>query len=458
VTYLPSRSTDYLAASLLAAILFCVYNLNFRHGTGVDSISTTVLPVSIIREGNLDLDEFRALLSTHTRALDLSLNEFGGIQEQHGHLVTSYPLGAAIMAVPFFWIADRMHYLREWHHYRVVGKIAASFMVALSASFVFLALRLTLPATVCWLIALFFGLGTSAWPVSSQELWQHGPGTLCLAASAYVLARFSGSPSQRFAFMAGLFLALAVLCRLLNVVPVIALSCFILFHHRNYAVAFFAPLVACALAIAYYNIATYGQLSGGYDAIYQSQWHAWRGLNSHNAYSNPLLQGLTDVLLSPGRGLFLYSPFLIPAYVASIYFLIRPPQPLLRYLALWVILMSLALAKNTLWWGGANFGPRYFSETCVALAMLTGACWPLLTRCRFCYPAFIASGLFSISINGIGAVFAPYGCTDPTAVDRHPDWLRSWRHPEILRCVKLAVTLGPQPPEMLLYRSGDTDY
>ena len=445
-------------AVVLALLLFLAYNANFRHGDSVDTISTTALPVSIIKEGNLDLDEFRALLSTNTRALDAALIYFGGMQERNGHLVTSYPLGSAILAAPLFWVADQMNYLREWHHYRVIGKIAASFMVALSAAFVFLTLRLNLSRNAAWLIALLYGLGTSAWSISSQELWQHGPGALCLAIGIYSLALLTKAPTQYSAFTAGLFLGLAVLCRLLNVIPVVALSCFILLHHRKYAFTFFTPLVAIAIPLAFYNAATYGNLSGGYDAVYQSKWHAWRGLDSHNTYAHPLLKGLADILASPSRGLFIYSPFLVPAYLATLFFIFRPQFPLQRYLALWVILMSIVLAKNVLWWGGASYGSRYFSETCVALAILTGGLWPLLTSRKAFYFAFIASGLISIAINGIGAFFAPCGWADePTSIDRNAERLWDWRDPEILRCAKFGVYNGFKPPEILLYKSGDTD-
>lgn len=447
-----------LAACLLAAILFCLYNLNFRHGITVDTISTTALPVSIIREGNLNLDEFRSLLSTNTRALDAGLIYFGGIQEHNGHLVSSYPVGSAILAVPFFWIADQIHYLHEWHHYRVVGKIAASCMVALSAVFVFLTLRLHLSKNAAWLIALFYGLGTSAWSISSQELWQHGPGAMCLAIAIYALTLLDKAPNQRIAFMAGLWLGVAVLCRLLNVIPVAVLSCFILIHHRKYTIAFFAPLIAIAIPLALYNVHTYGHLSGGYDAIYQSKWHAWRGLNSSNTYKHALITGLADILISPSRGLFIYSPFLVPAYLATIFFLVRSRYPLQRYLSLGVILMSIVLAKNILWWGGSSFGPRYFSETCVALSVLTGYLWPLIMRRKLFFAPFIASGLISILINGIGAFFAPCGWADePASVDTHPERLWDWRDPEILRCAKFAVYNGFKSPEILHYKSGDSD-
>ena len=455
----PKAPSLKLLSAALFALLFILYNLNFRHGFSVDTVPATALSASIAREANLDLDEFRQVLSTNTNALDASLIYFGAMQERDGRLVTSYPLGSSILAAPFFWAADKMGYLREWHHYRVVGKIAASFMVALSAVFVFLTLRLRISIHAAWILALLFGLGTPAWPLSSQELWQHGPGTLCLAIGIYALFSLARAPSQQIALIAGLFLGLAVLCRLLNVIPTVALSCFILAHQRKYSVAYFLPLVAIAIPLALYNIETYGHLSGGYDAIYQSKWHAWRGLSSETAYKNFLPQGFADVLVSPSRGLIIFSSFFLPAFVASMVFVVRPNIPLERYLAVWVLVMTVVLAKNTLWWGGSSFGPRYFSETCVALIILTGGLWHWLTRYRFLYGMFAISAIASVTVNGIGAFAAPCGWADaPNYVDQHPERLWDWRDSEIPRCLIFAIENGPKPPEILLYKSGNPDF
>jgi len=457
---MPSKSASKATwpALALALILLCIYNLNFRHGSTVDTISTTALPVSIIEEGNFDLDEFRTLLSTNTRALDVALIYFGGIQERDGHLVSSYPLGAAVLAAPFFAIAKQAGYLQQWHQYRVTGKVAASFMVALSAAFIYLTLLLFIENRAAWLIALLFGLGTSAWSISSQELWQHGPGTLCLAIAVYALALLEQKPSHRLGFIAGLFLGLAVYCRLLNAIPTAALSLFMLFHQRKYLAAYVAPLAAMAVVIAHYNLTTYGSLGGGYDAIYLSKVHAWRHLDSSSAYTNPLLKGLADVLISPSRGLLIYSPFLIVGFVAAPVLALRPHFALQRYLALWVALMCIVLAKNTLWWGGASFGPRYFSETCVALALLTGAAWPYLQRHRALLGLFLVSGIFSVFVHGTGAFFAPCGWESvPSLTDIKTERFWDWHDTEITRCMNYGLQNGFKPAEILLFKDGDQD-
>lgn len=455
---LVSSRTIAWQALALSLLLFVLYNANFRHGSMTDAISTTALPVSILNEGDFDLDELREVMSTNTRAFELAFHAFGGIQERDGHFVSSYPLGAAVLAVPFYAIAQHAGYLREWHHYRVTAKIAASTMVALSALFVFLALRKQLPTGVAWLLALLFGLGTSSWSVSSQELWQHGPGNLCLAAAMCALVYLEQRPSQWLAFCAGLCLGLAVYCRLLNVIPAAALTLFMLVHQRQYLMAYLAPLALMAVLIATYNLRTFGNLSGGYDAIYQSKVHAWRQLSSATGYTNPLLQGLADVLVSPSRGLLIYSPFLIPAFVVMPALLFRPDTPLQRYLVLWVVLMCILLAKNTLWWGGATFGPRYFSETCIALTLLTAAAWRYLRASRAMTTLFVLSGALSIGIHGIGAFFAPCGWeSQPTWSDLDPARFWDWNDMEIARCAKAGLQQGFKPAEILLYQPGDSD-
>jgi hypothetical protein len=452
-----SRTTAWQALAL-SLLLFVMYNLNFRHGGMTDAISTTALPASILDEGNVDLDELRDVMSTNTRAFDLALNFFGGIQQRDGHLVSSYPLGAAVMAVPFFAVAKYTGYLREWHHYRVTAKIAASTMVALSAMFIYLALRSQLPQAIAWLLALFFGLGTSSWSVSSQELWQHGPGALCLSIALYALIRQQQHATHANALIAGMALGMAVYCRLLNAIPTAALTLYMLVHQRRYLAGFLLPLAIFAGAIAAYNLTTFGNISGGYDAVYQCKIHAWRNLNASNAYTNPLLQGLADILIAPSRGLLIYSPYLIPAFLIMPLLLLRPQNALQRYLLLWVALMLIVLAKNTIWWGGATFGPRYLSETCVALTFLAAAAWRYINASRIGTAMFALCGALSIAIHGIGAFFAPCGWeTQPTWTDNNPSRFWDWRDTEIMRCSSYGLKNGIKPAEILLYKSGDSD-
>lgn len=438
-------------ALALAFVLFCIYNLNFRFGDSPDTISTTVLPASILAKGTFNLDISRSLLVNNDNALDICLKYFNSIQERNGHLVSAYPAGAAIMAVPVYAVAKYTGYLKQWYQYRLAGKIAASLMVALSAMFVFLALSMSIETRAAWMIALFFGLGTSAWSISSQALWQHGPGALCLAIATYALCLLEKHPSQRMAFLAGLFLGLAIWCRMINAFPVAALTLFVLIHRRQYLLSCIVPLATIFAVIVYYNLTTFGDVSGGYAAMFYSKVHGWRGLKPSQLFTHPLGQGLADILVSPSRGLLIYSPFVVFGLIASIYLAFNPKSLLDRYLILWFVLTSILLAKNVLWWGGATYGPRYYGETCVALTLLAGAAWPTIKRHKVLLMAFILSGMVSMVIHGIGAFFTPCGWElTPVPSDFKPERFWDWHDTEIMRCASSGIINGIKPPDILL--------
>ncbi|HQW19300.1 MAG TPA: hypothetical protein PLI90_01370 [Rhodocyclaceae bacterium] len=357
------------------------------------------------------------------------------------------------MAVPVYAIAKYSGHLKQWYQYRLSGKIAASLMVALSAVFIFLALSLTIETRAAWMIALFYGLGTSAWSVSSQALWQHGPSALCLAIATYALYRQECRPSNLLAAVAGLFLGMAVFCRMTNFIPAGALTLFMLFHQRKYLPAYLLPLLCMAGIIAYYNLSTFGDLKGGAGVLLASKVHGWRQVPPALSifFSHPVGQGLADVLLSPSRGLLIYSPFVVFGVISSIYMVFNPKSALDRYLILWFVLASILLAKNLLWWGGATYGPRYYGETCVALTMLTGTAWPTIKRHKILLATFILSGAVSMVIHGIGAFFAPCGWElTPVPNDYKPERHWDWHDTEIMRCASSGIMNGIKPPDILL--------
>ncbi len=432
----------------LCALFFAVYNLNFRHGSTVDTIPTTVLPVSLLREGDFDLDEFRALLATDTRALEVGL-VFGALQERDGRLLSSYPVGSALLAAPLYAVALPLGLLDTWHDYRVMGKLAASLLTALSALFLFLTLRAWTAPGTARVLTLLYGLGTAAWPIVSQELWQHGSGMLCLAVALYACVLLERSSARAPAFLLGGALALAVACRLLNVIPALALSAFVLVHHRGRAVDFAVLPVLGAALLGSYNWTVYGDLSGGYDALYQSQWHAWRGLTTTTVYTHPLAHGLASVLLSPSKGLFAYSPHFVVA-LASLPLLWTGKPPVARYLALWVVLHSVVLAKNVLWWGGTSFGPRYFAEASLPLTLLIGLAMPAGAEQRSLRLGLLITGCLSVAVQSVGAFFAPCGWAEhPVFADSQPERHWDWRDTELERCVRRGWDQGPLAPEIL---------
>ena len=90
----PRALSSHPAGLLFAAVLI-VYLANGRSIPADDTLATrylplSILPLSILREGNFDLDEFSFL---HGHAF---------IESVRGHYVSPYPIGAALLALPVY--------------------------------------------------------------------------------------------------------------------------------------------------------------------------------------------------------------------------------------------------------------------------------------------------------------------------------------------------------------------
>jgi hypothetical protein len=337
--------------------------------------------------------------------------------------------------------------------------LSAALMTALSAAILYLCLRLYAPYRESLIVIAFYALGTTAWSVVSQEQWQHASSMLCLSIALYSLGLMEIKPSARLAFLAGLALALAVSCRSLNVIPAVALSLFLLCRHRSFILVYTLPLLLIACLLIYYNLTRFDSISGGYSAIYSSKWHAWRSLTPETAYTTPLLKGLLGILISPSKGLFIYSPFLIFSLIAIPYLFRRSDFPLFPYLIIWIVGISALLAKNTLWWGGTAYGPRYFSEALLPLSLIIAASWPLFRQYRLLAVGFLLLGGISVLIHLSGAFLAPCGWADePVWSDMKPERHWDWSDPEILRCINRALDEGPLEMEILNYQQGAVDH
>ncbi|MBI3740353.1 MAG: hypothetical protein HY257_01185, partial [Chloroflexi bacterium] len=100
-----------------------------------------------------------------------------------------------------------------------------------------------------------------------------------------------------------------------------------------------------ALTILWYNAARYGNpFNSGYRA--------------DETFDNPILLGIYGLLFSPGKGLFVYIPFLAALPVAFALFFRRARAEAFLIIAL-VTFYVLLFSAWYYWWGGTNWGPRF---------------------------------------------------------------------------------------------------
>ncbi len=167
-----------MIALSIFAIVFTVYYNSYIIYAGNDSRWTIPVAMSIIKEGNIDLDEYQANPDMHTWWY---LHE-----DINGHLYNRTPLGASIIAVPFVFLLDWFlkicsqfdlaKYLLGNSPVRIEVFVVSS-ILALTAVMLYLFIKnISARKKATPLIIVFiFAFCTSNWSVVSRYLWQHGP-------------------------------------------------------------------------------------------------------------------------------------------------------------------------------------------------------------------------------------------------------------------------------------------
>jgi hypothetical protein len=277
-------------------------------------------------------------------------------------------------------------------------KAVAAVCVAASAALVFVALRGFLAPREAGTVALAYGLGTCVWSVSSQALWQSTPVLLFTALAACLVLRVK---STEGAALAGLAAAWAVVCRPTAVVTLAAIGVSLLGHRRRAAAFAFAalpPLAFLAWWNAYYlgSPLTFGQQIAG-RALAQAE------LGLDDPWGGSLVAGLLGQLVSPSRGLLVYSPILLVGFAGAVAAWRNPRWRSLRPFGVAAVLVLLAQSGWFDWHGGYSFGYRLAVDVAPLLALASAPVVPTL-RTRPVLLALVGMALaWSVGAQVIGA-------------------------------------------------------
>ncbi len=171
-----------------------------------------------------------------------------------------------------------------------------------------------------------------------------------------------------------------------------------------------------------------------------AQWLRAGGWAGDWAWEGGLGVALYGILLSPSRGLLIFSPFLLLTF-AGIPILWRQLKQLpLFWLGaawFWGYLMLLAITNS--WRAGHSFGPRLLTDALPALVLLTFLQWRAIRahRPRWRRPiarAFLALGVVAIGINSGSALFNVHTSLWNQApdVERFPRKIFDWQCPQFL--------------------------
>lgn len=381
----PKKAFKILAPFIaLSSVLLVLYLGNGGSRETGDTLPARQLPVSVLQDANLYLDRFIS------RYKQPSMHSVVNVD---GRWVSNYPVGTPLLAVPFYLPLIRTDEIPD-SRLNMFGKISASCLVVIASLILYLTLRRLTSPSNAMLIAFIYGLCTSNFSVCSQGMWQHTGSQVAFCTTLYCFVR--GKVEPQWIALAGLPVCFLVICRPTNVLLTLPLTAYVLVQYPRLFVKFLLAGFPVVLFHLWYNLHYFGDV-----------FHSQFPLRSYY-WQTPFLEGFGGLLISPGRGLFVYSPILLFA-IFGFWRALRSPSDPIRTLFIYTLCGTLLVifvhSKWCSWWGGLSYGPRLISD------LLPGMCLALYPAAdivrnhawlKFC-------ALFFIGISFVAHFIGAYG-------------------------------------------------
>jgi hypothetical protein len=210
-------------------------------------------------------------------------------------------------------------------------------------------------------------------------------------------------------FMAlGILSALLVFNRPTNGLLLIPVLYYVLRSKPREILAYAIPAAAFALPFLAYNMYFFGSPFGGYS-----------GLGASLALDSMMPYRLAGLLISPSRGLLIYTPIALLA-LFGLYYVKNLKVPKLRHVLYLYALAALGTiftySTFAMWWGGGCYGPRFFTDIMpiivlfVVLLVSQVMVWPNGDKKKAVLAVIVVLAAWSIAVQAIGAYLYPaYG-------------------------------------------------
>lgn len=417
-------------APLLGVALFAVYLSNLRVLAAADSIPTRLLPFSILREANLNLDEFSWLWSDRLPYY---------VRISGGHLYSGTTVALPFVLLPLYvlptWYlsVDGITYddARARVLIVVMERVCAALLTAVAA----VLLYRVMCRLVSWrwglALTLIYALGSNTWVIASQALWPHTLVGLVIALLSVVFV--AETVSRAALVMAGLLTAIMVAERPQTLGIAVMTAAFVWRYHRRHFLTFAGLPAVGVLLVAVYNLQTFRNLAGAYVHF--------------DHFSTPLWTGLAGLLMSPNRGLLVFSPIMLFGFIGAVQVWRRPAPPWIRWLVIALGWHLLLYGMFDEWWAGYTYGPRYLTEMLPILSLLLIYGLVPWCRTRVAYAAVAVVALYGVAVQAVGVYWDDDSWNrSPVALHQSPrrvwDW-SDWQVARVARGPWRGNELGP---------------
>ncbi len=327
-----------------------------------------------------------------------------------GGATSQYPPGVALWGAPFYLLdtgvteldstfvtyegdVEPVHLLAPSF---VPGTTAAIVATTLAMLFLGLTLRKRMSEEAMLACVAVAALGTGAWSVASDQLWQHSPGMMTIALGMYLASndRFVGS---------GLAFAGAALIRPHTAIIAAAVGLTVGMRRRSLrpVIEMGSTSALGLFGVLVYNDAVFGEasISGGYGPTFSD-----RTLGGGTSWIT-LASRVGEALVHPGHGILASSPFFAVAFLALVGRTRRAPDWAVGGAIGALVYLLVQYKANRVSGGNVIFGYRYPLDPMMAAAPLLALATVDWVRTRPRAVVLAALVAFSVVAHGYGALF-----------------------------------------------------
>lgn len=428
------RGSTFLTSCLVWIVVFAGCALS-RNTQVMDSHYTLFTAETLLKHGDVYLERYiKAPLDKNIWPGTIGDGLPYQMIESKGHIIYGYLVGSSVLSMPFVAAANAL----GWSTVSSIGqyngavetplqRYIAAILVAFIAVTLFLVARVKLSGSLAFCITLIFVFGSPIWSTLAMGLWSQVWVVMLIAplvAHLYVTGAKNRPPSP--ALIAAISVLL-VFVRYPAAISVVATGVYLLLRHRRVILPAACWGLLFLVLLGGFNWWEFGQLSEPtiYSVIPERwDWHA------------PLTH-VAGVLISPGRGLFIYMPLSAIALLAPLFVWRKLDNTALACAAYTAIMLHLAmLSVYGMWWGGFSFGPRLCAEMLpwlFVLGVMSLQVWQSGPRWSRPWKATAFLGLavmisWSLYVNYRGAnIPATIEWNARRNIDYHPEALWDWR-------------------------------
>jgi len=316
----------------------------------------------------------------------------------NGNWYSKYPPGLPLLSIPFYLIGRFLWLSLGFDGFPLIVMCSISaFSSACSLVIVYefctffnfsdIAKRLT---------TITYGFGTIAW-VYAKTFFSHSTATLFVLLSLYFFISMTQEENTNSIYikstLSGIAIGLATLIRYTNFLFIFPLAFYFFLKKiplKKTRAAFFAlPLLLFILFAGWYNFICF-------DSPFITGYHLNQLYgNETERFTTPIYIGLWGLLISPKRGLFIYSPVLLFSFVGIKKLYTEVKEETILFVSSFVLLLLFYSA----WWywpGGLCYGPRLLHEAIPMFTIPLGKSIDSYKHKRVFWIAFILLLCFSM--------------------------------------------------------------